>query len=147
MWFLRMSLGRCFSVASIVGIFSTSCSDFSTNSGTSEAVAGGGASGITAYVVAEHQATEHQRLIAEQSAKLALTKASAAQKQDYNKERYIAVDTVREKGDVGAESVMVYDTYTHEVVGKEEYDLRRPLKEGAKTKFDAYSAEYVGTGK
>jgi hypothetical protein len=107
----------------------------------------GAANGITAYVVAEHQATGRQRLIAEQSAELALTEASAAQKKDYNKERYIAVDTVREKGDVGAESVMVYDTYTREVVGKEEYDLRRPLKEGTKTMFDAYSAEYVGAGK
>jgi len=116
----------------------------------SEAVAIGLATGtivgVTAYVIAKHQATERQRKIAEERARLAYENASAQQKDNYRKARYIAVDTVREKNSTGAKSVMIYDTKSQQVVGNNVYDVKQSPKEGTVSKFDTYSAEYVGSG-
>jgi hypothetical protein len=117
---------------------------------TSEAVAIGLATGavvgVTAYVVAKHEATERQRRYAEERARLAYEDAPAPRKAQYRKTRYIAVDTVREKDSSGAKSVMIYDTETQQVVGNNVYDVKEPPKEGTVSKFDTYSAEYVGNG-
>lgn len=117
---------------------------------TSEAVAIGLATGavvgVTAYIIAKHQATERQRRYAEERARLAYEEASAQRKAQYRKTRYIAVDTVREKDSSGAKSVMIYDTQTQQVVGNNVYDLKQSPKEGTVSKFDTYSAEYVGSG-
>jgi hypothetical protein len=116
----------------------------------SEAVAIGLATGaivgVTAYVIAKHQATERQRRIAEERARLAYENASAQRKAQYRKTRYIAVDTVRERNSAGAKSVMIYDTETEQVVGNNVYDVKQSPKEGTVSKFDTYSAEYVGAG-
>jgi hypothetical protein len=53
---------------------------------------------------------------------------------------------VREKDASGAKSVMIYDTQTQQVVGNDVYDLKRSPKEGTISKYDTYSAEYVGGG-
>src|SRR5580693_6038455 len=117
---------------------------------TSEAVAiglaTGAVAGVTAYVIAKHQATERQRRYAEERARLAYENASAQRKARYRQARYIAVDTVREKDSSGAKSVMIYDTQTQQVVGNNVYDVKQTPKEGWVSKFDTYSAEYVGTG-
>jgi hypothetical protein len=117
---------------------------------TSEAVAIGLATGaivgVTAYVIAKHQATERQRRIAEERARLAYENASVQRKAQYRKSRYIAVDTVREKSSTGAKSVMIYDTQTQQVVGNNVYDVKQSPKEGSVSKFDTYTAEYVGSG-
>ena len=117
---------------------------------TSEAVAiglaTGAVAGVTAYIVAKHQATERQRRIAEERARLAYENAPPPRKVQYRKQRYIAVDTVREKDSSGAKSVMIYDTQTEQVVGNNVYDVRQSPKEGSISKFDTYSAEYVGSG-
>ena len=116
----------------------------------SEAVAIGLATGAivgaTAYVIAKHQATERQRKIAEERARLAYEQASASRKASYRKARYIAVDTVREKNSTGAKSVMIYDTQSQQVVGNNVYDVKQSPKEGTVSKFDTYTAEYVGSG-
>jgi hypothetical protein len=77
---------------------------------------------------------------------LAYERASAERRAQYKKSRYIAVDTVREKDSVGAKSVMIYDTQTQQVVGNNVYDVKKAPKQGTVSKFDTYSAEYVGTG-
>jgi hypothetical protein len=117
---------------------------------TSEAVAIGLATGavvgVTAYVIAKHQATERQRRYAEERARLAYENAPPPRRAAYQKTRYIAVDTVREQNSSGAKSVMIYDTQTQQVVGNNVYDIKQAPKEGTVSKFDTYSAEYVGTG-
>jgi membrane protein implicated in regulation of membrane protease activity len=109
-------------------------------------LAAGTVAGVTAYVVAKRKATERQRQYAEERARLAYERASAERRAQYKKSRYIAVDTVREKDSVGAKSVMIYDTQTQQVVGNNVYDVKQAPKQGTVSKFDTYSAEYVGTG-
>jgi hypothetical protein len=117
---------------------------------TSEAVAIGLATGavvgVTAYVIAKHKATERQRRYAEERARLAYENAPPPRQAAYQKTRYIAVDTLREQNSSGAKSVMIYDTQTQQVVGNNVYDVKEAPKEGTVSKFDTYSAEYVGTG-
>jgi hypothetical protein len=109
-------------------------------------LATGAVVGATAYVIAKHQATERQRKIAEERARLAYEQASASRKASYRKARYIAVDTVREKNSTGAKSVMIYDTQSQQVVGNNVYDVKQSPKQGTVSKFDTYTAEYVGSG-
>lgn len=118
------------------------------------ALAAGGA-----YIIAKHQASERQRKIAEQRARLYLAEqqarekkaAQAAQtasssKKQKKKTRYIAVQTVKEENSKGASQVMIFDTQTNQVVGNNVYDLKSSPKVGQTSKFDTYTAEYVGTG-
>jgi hypothetical protein len=167
---MRGRLIQCTSAVLVAGLLMTGCENispaangvlFGTGAGTlaggvakaagasnSEAVAIGLATGaivgVTAYVIAKHQATERQRKIAEERARLAYESAPAPKKAQYRKTRYIAVDTVREKDSTGAKSVMIYDTQSQQVVGNNVYDVKQSPKEGSVSKFDTYSAEYVG---
>lgn len=109
-------------------------------------LATGAVVGATAYVIAKHKATERQRRIAEERARLAYQHAPPPRQAQYRKSRYIAVDTVREKESSGAKSVMIYDTQTDQVVGNDVYDVKQSPKEGTISKYDTYSAEYVGNG-
>jgi hypothetical protein len=109
-------------------------------------LAAGAAVGVAAYVIAKHAATERQRRIAEERARLAYQDASAERQARLRKRRYIAVDTVRESNSSGAKSVMIYDTQTQQVVGNNVYDVKQSPKQGTVTKFDTINAEYVGTG-
>ena len=170
--FMRARLIRSTSALLVAGLLLTGCENlspaangalFGTGAGAlaggvakaagasnSEAVAIGLATGaivgVTAYVIAKHQATERQRKIAEERARLAYENAPAPRKAAYRKTRYIAVDTVREKNSTGAKSVMIYDTQSQQVVGNNVYDVKQSPKEGTVSKFDTYSAEYVGSG-
>ena len=101
---------------------------------------------MTAYVIAKHKATERQRQYAEERARLAYENAPPPRRAQYKKTRYLAVSTVREKDSSGAKSVMIYDTQTQQVVGNNVYDVKQAPKEGTVSRFDTYSAEYVGTG-
>jgi len=117
------------------------------------ALAAGGA-----YVIAKQQASNRQRKIAEERAKLYYAKlqeqerkaakvsSTTPKKPVAKKPRYIAVDTVKEDSNVGKKQVMVYDTKTSEIVGNNVYDLKTAPKVGQTTKFDTYTVEYVGTG-
>jgi hypothetical protein len=105
----------------------------------------GAAVGAIAYVIAKHEATERQRRIAEERARLAYERMSAERKARVQKRRYIAVSTVQEKNDKGAKSVMIYDTESKQVVGNSVYDVKTAPKDGQIQKYDSYSVEYVGS--
>jgi hypothetical protein len=169
---MNSGLIKCSSAVLVAGLLLTGCENmspeangavFGTGAGvlagglaraagasTSEAVAiglaTGAVAGVTAYVIAKHQATERQRRYAEERARLAYENAPPPRRAQYKKTRYLAVSTVREKNSTGAKSVMIYDTQTQQVVGNNVYDVKQAPKEGTVSKFDTYSAEYVGTG-
>lgn len=105
-----------------------------------------------AYVIAKHQATERQRKIAEQRARLYMARlekqqqAAQASAKKPKKPRFIAVQTEKTQQNQGKAAVMVFDTQTNEVVGNNVYDMKSTPQVGQTAKFDTYSAQYVGTG-
>ena len=115
------------------------------------------AAAVGAYIIAKHQASERQRKIAEQRARLYIARQEAARKaaasqmsstarKKPSKPRYIAVKTVKEENSKGKNQVMIFDTQSNEIVGDNVYDLKSAPPVGQTTKFDTYTAEYVGTG-
>lgn len=121
---------------------------------TAESFAIGAATGavvaVTTYIIAKHQATERQRRIAEERARVYYGRLAPEKKQALkkNKVRYIAVDT--EKNDKTSpkakKAVMIWDTQSETVVGNNVYDVQNPPSVGQTAKFETYSAEYVGSG-
>jgi hypothetical protein len=110
----------------------------------SSAIAGA-ATAIT--IVAVHEATEHQRQVAQEQGHFAYQQLMEHHKTRSVKEsRYIATATVREPDSKGAKSLMIFDTQTDQVVGNHVYDVKTEPKTGQVGKFESYSAEYVGTG-
>jgi hypothetical protein len=119
------------------------------------------AAGVS-YVIAKHQATVRQRQIAEQRARIYMAQRAAAEQQAAKaasasasgkkkakppkETRYIAVKTQTESFNKGQSAVMIYDTQSNEIVGNNVYDLKSTPKVGQTSKFDTYTAEYVGTG-
>jgi hypothetical protein len=120
---------------------------------TGESIAIGAATGavvaFTAYVISKHQATERQRRLAEQRAKVYYGRLSNEKKVALKKKhRYIAVDTERsEQAPAKAKkSVMIWDTQNESIVGNNVYDVQSTPSTGSTAKIDTYSAEYVGSG-
>ena len=106
---------------------------------------------VTAYVISKQQATERQRKIAEQRARLFMARrekqlASQPAAKKAKPARFIAVQTEKTAQSQGQASVMVFDTKTNEVVGNNVYDLKTAPQVGQTAKFDTYSAQYVGAG-
>ena len=106
---------------------------------------------VTAYVISKQQATERQRKIAEQRARLFMARrekqlASQPAAKKAKPARFIAVQTEKTEKSQGKASVMVFDTKTNEVVGNNVYDLKTAPQVGQTAKFDTYSAQYVGAG-
>ncbi|MEI9896648.1 MAG: hypothetical protein WDN28_23000 [Chthoniobacter sp.] len=111
----------------------------------------GGVVGMSAYVISKHQATERQRRVAEQRARvyyahLAPSRKVALKK---NRVRYLAVDTDRSKQapPEAKKSVMIWDTQSETVVGHDVYDVKTTPAVGATGKFDRYPAYYAGSGR
>jgi K+-sensing histidine kinase KdpD len=117
--------------------------------------------GITTYIIAKHQATERQRRIAEQRARVYYGRVVAQRRREEQlaarsgkkiaatkHPRYIAVDTERnEKTSPKAKkAVMIWDTQSETVVGNNVYDVQSPPSVGSTARFETYSAEYVGGG-
>lgn len=113
--------------------------------------------GITTYIIAKHQATERQRRIAEQRARVYYGRVVAQRKRDEQSgrkvaarkhSRYIAVDTERDEktSPKAKKAVMIWDTQSESVVGNNVYDVQSPPAVGSTAKFETYSAEYVGGG-
>ncbi|MDX2079567.1 MAG: hypothetical protein SFU53_02165 [Terrimicrobiaceae bacterium] len=107
----------------------------------------------SAYIISKQQATERQRKIAEQRARIYMARLekqkaaeAAAGRKAAKKPRFIAVKTDRSSESQGEASVMVFDTQTNQVVGNNVYDLKSTPQVGQTAKFDTYSAQYVGTG-
>ena len=121
---------------------------------TGESMAIGAATGavvaITAYVIAKHQATERQRRIAEQRARVYYARLAPEKKVALKKKkvRYIAVDTEKNEqtSPKAQKSVMIWDTESETVVGNNVYDVQSAPEVGSTAKFETYSAEYVGGG-
>jgi hypothetical protein len=120
---------------------------------TAQSMATGAAVGaivaVTTYIIAKHQATERQRRIAEQRARVYYTRLSPAKKATLKKKvRYIAVDTEKnEKTSPKAKkAVMIWDTQSEQVVGNNVYDVEKTPAVGSNAKFETYSAQYVATG-
>jgi hypothetical protein len=112
------------------------------------AIGAGALAGTAAYVIAKHQASEEQKKIAQARAELYYKQLDAEQKTALKKKkvRYIAVDTNKESQTTGQKSVMVFDTQSQEIVGNTVYDVKEAPKVGQTTKFDTYTAQYVGSG-
>ncbi len=106
--------------------------------------------GITTYIIAKHQATERQRKIAEQRARVYYARLAPEKKTALKKKkvRYIAVDTEKDsKTSPKAEkAVMIWDTQSETIVGNNVYDVQDTPSVGSTAKFETYSAEYVGSG-
>lgn len=104
----------------------------------------------SAYIIAKHQATERQRKIAEQRARLYLARQEQANAQAAARKtkspRFLAVQTEKTEQTQGKAAVMVFDTKTNEIVGNNVYDLKSTPQVGQTAKFDTYSAQFVGTG-
>ena len=90
---------------------------------------------VGAYIIAKHQASERQRKIAEQRARLYMARQEAARKaaaqqsastakRKTTKPRYIAVKTVKEENSQGKDQVMIFDTQSNQIVGNNVYDLK-----------------------
>lgn len=129
----------------------------STGESIATGVAAGALIGAAAYIIAKHEATEHQRQVAEERARLAYERLraerqraarTATRKPAKKIPRYLAVDTVRNEhtSPRAKKSVMIWDTQAEQVVGKNVYDVQRPPPVGSTAHFDTYSAEYVGSG-
>ena len=125
------------------------------------------AAGVS-YVVAKHQATERQRQVAEQRARLYMANRAqanriAAQKTTRTSSgavvakktskpapepRYIAINTEKSGTAPAASgpSVMLFDTQSSQIVGNNVYDLKSQPKAGQTAKFDTYTTQYVGNG-
>ena len=97
-------------------------------------------------IVAVHEATERQRQAAREQARFAQQLIEQPGTRGVKRSRYIAVATLREPDSEGAKSLMIFDTQTDQVVGNQVYDIKTEPKTGQIVKFEAYSAEYVGTG-
>jgi hypothetical protein len=170
--FMKTSLLRTSSLLAAVSMLGTGCADLTPlqNAGVFGAASGAAAGGIASasgasagesvaigaatgavvaavtYVIAQHQATERQRRIAEERAQRAYAEHKAQMKA--RKTRYIAVDTEKNEqtSPQAKKSVMIWDTQSQEVVGNNVYDVKSPPAVGSTAKFDTYSAEYVGSG-
>jgi hypothetical protein len=102
------------------------------------------------YIIAQHEATERQREVAEMRARQSYARMSAKRRADMKakKVRYIAVDTERgqKSSPKAKKTVMIYDTQTQRVASNSAYDVEKTPTVGATAKIDNYSAEYVGSG-
>lgn len=109
-------------------------------------IAAGLAIAAVVSIIAEHQASERQRHIAQQRAARAYVAHKSRIKE--HKSRYIAVDTEKDSksSSQAKKSVMIWDTQSQKVVGNEVYDVKSPPPVGSTAKFEGYQAEYVGSG-
>ena len=106
-----------------------------------------------------YEATEYQRKVAEANAHAYLAAQQKAQSAKTAKTadahpaktklpRYVAVDTVKDKRAAPGTKkvVMIWDTQSETLVGNNVYDVQTVPPVGATTKFETYSAQYVGNG-
>ena|SRR5438874_2727769 len=125
-------------------------SGMSTGQAAATGAAAGALIGTVTYIIAKHEASERQRRIAEERAQRAYAQMSAERKAKLKskKVRYIAVDTEKDErsAPTAKKTVMVWDTETEKIASDNVYDVKAPPPVGSTSKFDTYSAEYVGSG-
>lgn len=129
----------------------------SINATTGESLATGASASAAASavirVIARHQASQRQLAVARQRAHAAVVRLQTAparhtKARHKSVPRYIAVDTVKDEHTApqAQRAVVIWDTQTQEVVGNNVYDIANPPPVGATSRFETYSAEYVGAG-
>ena len=66
----------------------------------------------------------------------------------YHIPRYIAVETEKNAQDAPGtrKAVMIWDTQSQEIVGNNVYDIGTAPAVGSNSRFETFSAEYVGAG-
>lgn len=171
---LKIVLSAQVSLFGVAALFLNSCSgvpSYGALFDTSPEAEGTGIMGAglvrAVVIIAKYQATERQRRIADQRARVAYAKlaqragqsesrktptgaaSNTAERKPARKKlpRYLAVDTEPDARSKGSRSIMLWDTQVQEVVGNNVYDVETappPLKSA---QFETYSAEYVGSGK
>jgi hypothetical protein len=120
------------------------------HSDTAERIVTAAVIATVVLIIAQHEATERQRQVAEMRARQSYARMPAKRKADMKakKVRYIAVDT--ERGQASSpkakKTMMIYDTQTQKVASNSAYDVEKPPAVGSTAKIDNYSAEYVGSG-
>lgn len=74
--------------------------------------------------------------------------AEAHKPRPYHIPRYIAVETEKNAQDVPGtkKAVMIWDTQSQEIVGNNVYDIGTAPAVGSNSRFETFSAEYVGAG-
>jgi hypothetical protein len=119
-------------------------------SGAAHAAAAAAVARLVVYIIAEREASERQKQIAQDRARRAYANMSAKRKAQLKakKVRYIAVDTEKDgkTSRQAKKSVMVWDTDRQEIANDKVYDIQKSPPLGQTAKFDRYSAEYVGSG-
>jgi hypothetical protein len=110
----------------------------------------GAVAGATAFIIAKHRATERQRRLAEQRARVYYGRLSQERKATLKKKRvrYIAVDTEKNEqtSPKAKKAVMIWDTQSESIVGNNVYDVEKAPAVGSAARFETYSAQYVGSG-
>jgi hypothetical protein len=106
--------------------------------------------GVGTDIIAQHQANEQQRAIAEARATEYYAQMAEEKKAELKKTkvRYIAVDTDKSKdtSPKAKKSVMIWDTQSEKIVGNNVYDVEKPPQTGQVGKFDTYNATYIAMG-
>ncbi len=74
--------------------------------------------------------------------------AEAHKLRPYHIPRYIAVETEKNAQDAPGtkKAVMIWDTQSQEIVGNNVYDIGTAPAVGSNSRFETFSAEYVGAG-
>jgi hypothetical protein len=127
---------------------------FSAGLGSAQAMSStttsGAVSTAATFVLAHYEATENQRIVALRNAKRAIAVIHSQPKKreamKRKKIRYLAVDTVKDERAKGEATVMLFDSESEQLVGKDVYDVRIKPPLGVTAQFETYAATYVGTG-
>ncbi len=154
---------RCAGALAMVALFCGGCTggpSYQALFDTSPEAEGTGIFGVglvrAVVILAKYDATEQQRQVAEQRARLAHAKILVAERKTSSRgaqttrkkpvkkrTRYLAVDTARDSRSKGRKSVMIWDTQSQEIVGNEVYDVEAPPPVLETGRFETYSAQYV----
>ena len=145
-----LTLGAFLSAASVARAQIPYLPSVGFGGGTAEHVVTAAIVATVIYAIAQHEASERQRQIAEQRARQSYARMSTQRRASMKakKVRYLAVDTERgqKSSPKAKKTVMVYDTQTQKVASNVAYDVEKTPSVGSTAKIDNYSAEYVGSG-
>jgi len=104
-------------------------------------------------IIAVRAATQRQRQVAEQRARATYRKMTHLGRSTKSKIRYLAVATEKsteprpqKSSRPQSRSVMLWDTYSQEIVGNNVYEVEAAPAIGSVGKFQTYSAAYIGAG-
>lgn len=103
-----------------------------------------GATAMVVSVMARHEATTEQRMLAEARAEAYLAGLNEGQRREVDRRRYLAVETKRDTRSKGQKSVMVFDTKNDRLVGNDVLDIEKAPETGSTARFDTVDTTYVG---